>query len=83
DRPVVGIVGDGSAMMTVQALWTAANANIPVVYLICNNRSYRILKLNMDVYEGQVLGEDLSRSYVGMDFRIPLNIAGIANAIGV
>jgi benzoylformate decarboxylase len=83
DRPVLGIVGDGSAMMTVQALWTAANADIPVVYLICNNRSYRILKLNMDVYEGQVLGEDLSRSYVGMDFRIPLNIAGIANAIGV
>ena len=83
DRPVVGIVGDGSAMMTVQALWTAANANIPVVYLICNNRSYRILKLNMDVYQSQVLGEDLSRSYVGMDFPIPLNIAGIANAIGV
>ncbi|MDP7510465.1 MAG: thiamine pyrophosphate-binding protein [Dehalococcoidia bacterium] len=83
DRPVVGIVGDGSAMMTVQALWTAANANIPVVYLICNNRSYRILKLNMDVYQSQVLGEDLSRSYVGMDFPIPLNIAGIANAIGL
>ena len=35
-------------MMTVQALWTAANENIPVVYLICNNRSYRILKINMD-----------------------------------
>ena len=40
DRPVVGILGDGSAMMTVQGLWTAANSNIPAVYVICNNRSY-------------------------------------------
>lgn len=54
DRPVVGVIGDGSSMMTVQALWTAANANIPVVYVICNNKAYRILKLNMDVYKQQV-----------------------------
>ena len=32
ERPVIAVVGDGSAMMTVQALWTAANENIPVVY---------------------------------------------------
>ena len=30
DRPVFGIIGDGSAMMTVQGLWTAANDNIPL-----------------------------------------------------
>ena len=83
NRPVVGVVGDGSAMMTVQALWTAAVANIPVVYLICNNRSYRILKLNMNIYKNQILHEESPESYVGMDFPIPLNIAGIANAIGV
>ncbi len=84
DRPVVAIVGDGSAMMTVQALWTAANENIPVVYVICNNRAYRILKLNMNTYKAQVLGEQTPRSrYVGMDFPVPLNIAGIAEAIGV
>ena len=83
DRPVIAVVGDGSAMMTVQALWTAANENIPVVYLICNNRSYRILKLNMDIYKTQVLGEARPEEYVGMDFPLPLNIAGIANAIGV
>ena len=83
NRPVVGVVGDGSAMMTVQALWTAAVANIPVVYLICNNRSYRILKLNMNIYKNQILKEESPERYVGMDFPIPLNIAGIANAIGV
>ena len=83
DRPVIGVVGDGSAMMTVQALWTAAMANIPAIYLICNNRSYRILKVNMNTYKNQILHEETPDAYVGMDFPIPLNIAGIANAIGV
>ena len=50
DRPVVAVVGDGSAMMTVQGFWTAANEGIPVVYVVCNNQSYRILKLNLDKY---------------------------------
>ena len=83
DRPVAAVVGDGSAMMTVQALWTAANADIPVVYLVCNNRSYRILKVNMNIYKTQVLGESPPGSYVGMDFRNPLNLAGMADACGV
>jgi benzoylformate decarboxylase len=55
DRTVVGVIGDGSSMMTIQALWTAAHANIPVVFVICNNKAYRILKLNMNVYKQQVL----------------------------
>ena len=86
DRPVVAIVGDGSAMMTVQALWTAANYSIPVVYLVCNNRSYRILKINMNIHRQEILGQDVGEDfegYVGMDFPLPLNIAGIAEAIGV
>ena len=84
DRPVVAVVGDGSSMMTVQALWTAANADIPVVYVICNNRSYRVLKLNMDLYKTQILKQDGPGSqYLGMDFHIPFNIAGIAEATGV
>ena len=81
DRPVVAIVGDGSAMMTVQALWTAANYGLPAVYLVCNNRSYRILKLNMNIHRREILGEEVGEGfegYVGMDFPLPLNIAGIA-----
>ena len=85
-RPVVAVVGDGSAMMTVQALWTAANYEIPVVYLVCNNRSYRILKLNMNIHRQEILGNEVEEGfegYVGMDFPLPINIAGIAEAIGV
>ena len=54
-----------------------------MVYLICNNRSYRVLKVNMDIYKTQLLGEPRPDEYIGMDFNLPLNIAGIANAIGV
>ena len=84
NRPVVGILGDGSAMMTIQGLWTAANSNIPAVYVICNNRSYRILKLNMNRYKTHILGEgDPSSKYIAMDFPLPLDMAAIANAMGV
>ena len=84
DKPVVGVIGDGSSMMTVQALWTAATYNIPVVYVICNNRAYRVLKLNMNVYKRDILGESDPRSrYLAMDFPIPMNLAGMAEAMGV
>ena len=84
DRPVVGIVGDGSSMMTVQALWTAAAYDIPVVYIICNNRAYRVLKLNMNVYKRDILGEaDPQSQYLAMDFPLPFNIAGVAEAMGI
>ena len=83
-RPVVGLLGDGSAMMTVQGLWTAANENLPVIYIICNNRSYRILKLNMNIYQSQLLKRETPASqYIGMDFGQPFNVGAIANAMGV
>ena len=84
ERPVVAIVGDGSAMMTVQGLWTAAVENLPVVYIICNNRTYRVLKLNMNIYKTQILNQEPPQSqYIGMDFPMPLNIAGMTEANGV
>ena len=84
DRPVVGIIGDGSAMMTVQALWTAANSKIPVVYVICNNRAYRVLKLNMNLYKSEILGQENPESdYIAMDFTTPFDIAAVAEAMGV
>jgi benzoylformate decarboxylase len=84
DRPVVAVVGDGASMYTVQALWTAARFNIPVVYAICNNRSYRILKQNMDIYLRRMLNDQERQSeYVGMDFANHLDLAAMAQAMGV
>ncbi len=84
DRPVIGILGDGSAMMTVQGLWTASAYNIPVVYVVCNNGMYRVLKINMNAYKTLVEGEENPTSkYIGMDFPVPFDIAGMAEAMGV
>ena len=84
DRPVLAVVGDGASLYTVQALWTAARYNIPVVYAICNNRSYRILKVNMDIYLRRMLeDQDRQSEFVGMDFANPLDLAAMARAMGV
>ena len=84
DRPVLAVVGDGASMYTVQALWTAATFNIPVVYAICNNRAYRILKVNMDIYLKRMLNdEERVSEYKGMDFANPLDLAAVAQGFGV
>jgi hypothetical protein len=40
DRLPVAVIGDGDYMMGVNALWTAANARIPMLLVVCNNRSF-------------------------------------------
>jgi acetolactate synthase-1/2/3 large subunit len=47
DRPVINIQADGSALYTVQALWTQAREALNVTTLICSNRSYNILKMEL------------------------------------
>ncbi len=44
DRKVMALTGDGSAMYTVQALWTMARENLDVTTLVFANRSYAILR---------------------------------------
>ena len=85
DRPVFGIIGDGSAMMTVQGLWTAANDNIPCIFVICNNGSYRVLKVNFNVYQEEILElpETSGGRLMYSDFATPFDMAAIANSMGV
>jgi benzoylformate decarboxylase len=83
DRPVIAVVGDGSAMMTIQALWTAVASEIPVVYVICNNASYRILKVNMNVYKRMAGTQDKPSKYMAMDFNVPFDMAALARAFGM
>ena len=40
DRLPVAVIGDGDYMMGVNAFWTAANAQIPMLLVVCNNRSF-------------------------------------------
>ena len=81
ERQVVGIVADGGALYTIQALWTAAHHRIPVTWVIVNNASYRILKINMTNYRGEGA---LGRGFIGVDLvDPPLDFARIAQAFGV
>ncbi|MFD3456615.1 benzoylformate decarboxylase [Streptomyces sp. NPDC058691] len=43
-RPVVGLIGDGSFQYCVQAVWTAAQHELPIVYVVMRNEEYSILK---------------------------------------
>ena len=76
-RPVVAVVADGSAMYSIQALWTAANLKLPVTYAILNNGSYRILKERMVAFRG-------ARTFTGMELREPpIDFKAMAEAMGV
>ncbi len=50
DKTVIGLTGDGGSMYTIQALWTAAHHNIAAKFIVCNNQSYMLLKLNVKQY---------------------------------
>jgi benzoylformate decarboxylase len=81
DRPVVALIGDGSAMYTVQALWTAAHYRLPVVWVILNNMSYRILKQRLVMLRG--LAEQADK-FVGMELTDPpVDFIGLARSLGV
>lgn len=46
-RQVINFQADGAALYTLQALWTQARERLNVITLICSNRSYDILKLEL------------------------------------
>ena len=47
ERPVINLQADGSGMYTLQGLWTQAREGLNVTTLICSNRAYRILNLEL------------------------------------
>ncbi|MBW4595666.1 MAG: thiamine pyrophosphate-binding protein [Brasilonema angustatum HA4187-MV1] len=83
DKTVVGFTGDGGSMYTIQALWTAAHHNIDAKFVICNNHSYQILKLNILQYwrEQQIPEHAFPSSFNICDPDI--NFTELAGALGV
>jgi len=81
DRPVLAVIGDGSALYSIQALWTAANLRLPVTYLIINNGGYSILKERLMAYGGSAAA---SGRVIGMDLTDPaIQFVQLAAALGV
>ena len=83
DRPVLCVSGDGSSMYSIQALWTAAHHNLPIVFVILANREYRVLKHNLDLYR-QRFDAASSKPYPHMDLGTPaLGFVEMAAGMGV
>jgi benzoylformate decarboxylase len=72
-RPVVAVIGDGSSMYAISALWTAAQEQTPVVFVILDNGQYAALR-------GHAAGDGVSKSpgwkLGGLDF------VALANGMG-
>ena len=76
-RPVVATIGDGSAMYSIQSLWTAAHLKLNITYVIINNRSYRIIKERLLAMRG-------TDDFVAMDMDNPaIDFAGVAKSMGM
>ncbi|MEY2459180.1 MAG: benzoylformate decarboxylase, partial [Acidimicrobiaceae bacterium] len=79
--PVLCVVGDGSAMYSPQALWTAAHEGLPVVFAVVNNRQYLILKNNLRGMAGDSVRND---RFVAMDIvDPPIDYLALAQSMGV
>ena len=50
DKLVVGLCGDGGTMYTLQVLWTAKKYRTRTLFVVCNNRRYKLLDLNIEQY---------------------------------
>jgi benzoylformate decarboxylase len=77
DRPVVCYSGDGSAMYSIQSLWTAAHHKLPLTVVLVNNGGYRIIKQRL-------LAFHQDDHFVGMDFADPpVDFTAIARGLGL
>jgi len=84
EKTVIGFTGDGGSMYTIQALWTAAHFKIGAKFVICNNQSYMLLKLNILQYWKDQIGEPVHQFPHSFELGDPvINFAELARSMGV
>src|SRR6266571_2505487 len=81
DRQVICSVGDGTALYTIQALWTAARYGLAVRFIVFNNASYMILKGGLLALKGASAERG---DFPGMDITEPeVDFVKLAESMGV
>ncbi|WP_323752401.1 acetolactate synthase large subunit [Marinobacter sp.] len=81
DRPVYALIGDGTAMYTIQALWTMAREQLNVTSIIFNNASYSILNVELERVGAEEAGEKAKSQ---LDISGPVtHFAQLAQSMGV
>ncbi len=83
DRLPVAVLGDGDYLMGVSALWTAANAGVPLLVVVCNNRSF----FNDEIHQERVAidrSRPVENRWIGQRIADPdLDLATIARGHGL
>lgn len=81
DRPVIALGSDGSALYTVQALWTAAREGLDVTTIIFTNRSYAVLNMELNRVGAEAAGP---RAKEMLDLHNPdIDFVSISEGLGV
>jgi acetolactate synthase I/II/III large subunit len=81
DSVVINLQADGSAMYTLQALWTQAREQLNVKTIICNNRGYRILGIELTRSGAKGVGER-AQSLIGLT-QPAIDWVSLAKGMGV
>lgn len=79
-RPVINLQADGSAMYTIQGLWTAARENLHVITILLNNKSYAVLNMELDRV-GATAQSERSRSLLSLDKPV-IDFTAMGRALG-
>jgi thiamine pyrophosphate-dependent acetolactate synthase large subunit-like protein len=84
DQTVIGFSGDGGSMYTIQCLWTAARHGVDAKFVVCQNRSYRLLQANITQYwkergiEGRAFPTSFDLSNPEVSFDVIAHSFGVA-----
>jgi acetolactate synthase-1/2/3 large subunit len=80
-RPVIALIGDGTAMYTIQSLWTMAREQLDVTAIIFNNASYSVLNVELERVGAERIG---AKARAQLDINGPrLDFARMAQGMGV
>lgn len=81
ERKVIAMVGDGSSMYTIQSLWTMAREKLDVITIVCNNRAYAVLNIELQRVGAGHVGD---KAWAQLDLRNPpLDFVCIGEGMGV
>jgi acetolactate synthase-1/2/3 large subunit len=81
DRPVIALIGDGTAMYTIQSLWTLARERLDVTAIVFNNASYSVLNVELERVGAERIGP---KARAQLDLAAPrLDFARMAQSMGV
>lgn len=82
-QPVVCLVGDGAALYSPQALWTAAHEKLPITFVVIAHREYNVLK-NFMKSQTEYLSAKTNRFRIAMDIDNPaIDYVALAKSFGL